>query len=59
MVWPLLADSWMVNAALVMKIEDVTKRFGIIIRAKTSVILYINRGVSDVRVEDVQLRGRS
>ena len=55
----LLADSWMVMAALVMKMEEVTQRFGINISAKKSEILYIGRGVSDVRVEDVQLRGQA
>ena len=37
----LLADSWMVMAALLMKMEEVTQRFGIIISAKKSKILYI------------------
>ena len=36
----------------------VTQRFGINIRAKQSEILDIGRGVSDFRVEDVQLRDR-
>ena len=55
----LLADSWMVMAALVMKMEQVTQRFGINISAKKSEILYIGRGDSDVRVEDVRLRGQA
>ena len=54
----LLADSWMVTAALVMKMEQVTQIFGINISAKKSEILYIGRGVSDFRVEDVQLIGQ-
>ena len=39
--------------------EGMTQRFGIIISAKKSHILYIGRGVSDVGVEDVQLRGQA
>ena len=53
----LLADSWMVMAALVMKMEQVTHRSGISISAKKSEILDIGRGKSDVRFEDLQLRG--
>ena len=40
-----------------MKMEEVTQRFGINISAKKNEFLYIGRGVSQVRVEDVQLRG--
>ena len=55
----LLADSWMVMAALVMKMETVTQRFGINISAKKSECLYVGSSESDVRVEDVQLRGQT
>ena len=54
----LLADSWMVMAAPLMKMEHVTQSYGINISAKKSEILYIVTGESDVRVKDVQLRGR-
>ena len=52
------ADSWMVMAARGMKMEEVTQRFGINISAKKSEILYIGRGVINVGVEDVQIRGQ-
>ena len=43
--------------ALVVKMEQLTQRFGINISAKKSEILHIGRGASDIKVEDVQLRG--
>ena len=46
-------------SALVMKVEEVTKRIGINVIAKKSENLDIGRGVSDVRLEDVQLRGQA
>ena len=49
----------MVMNAMVMKMEEVTQRFGINISTKKSEILYIERGVSNIRVEDVQLRGQT
>ena len=52
----LLSNSWMAMAALLMKMEEVTQRFGNI-RAKNREILHIGRSASDVRVEDVQLKG--
>ena len=55
----LLADSWIVMAALVKKMKQVMQRFGIRIGAEKSVILYIGRGEIDVRVEDVRPRGQA
>ena len=52
------ADSCIVMAAIVMKMEQATQRYGINISAKKTKILYIGRGESDVRVEGVQLRGQ-
>ena len=53
----LLADSWRVMVALVMKIEHVVLQgFGIDISAKKHEILYIGRAATDFRVEVVQLR---
>ena len=40
----LLADTWVVMVGMVMRMEEVTQRFGINISAKTSEILYIGRG---------------
>ena len=54
----LLADTWVVMASMVMRMEQVTQKFGINISAKKSEILYIGRGEGDVRIEDVQLRGQ-
>ena len=55
----LLADTWMVLAGMVMRMEMVTQRFGINISAKKSEVLYVGRGPGEVRVEDVTLRGET
>ena len=52
----LLADTWVVMVGMVMRMEEVTQRFGINISAKKSEILYIGRGEGDVRMEDMELR---
>ena len=39
----LLADSWQVMVAIVMKMEELTQRFGINISSRKSEVLYINR----------------
>ena len=52
----LLADTWVVMVGMVMRMEEVTQRFGINISAKRSEILYIGRGEGDVRMEDMELR---
>ena len=54
----LLADSWLVMVSMVMRMEEVTQRFGINISAKKSEVLYIGRGEGDVRIEDMELRGQ-
>ena len=54
----LLADSWLVMVAMVMRLEQVTQRFGINISARKSEVLFIGRGEGDVRMEDLQLRGQ-
>ena len=54
----LLADSWLVMVAMVMRMEQVTQRFGINISARKSEVLFIGRGEGDVRMEDLQLRGQ-
>ena len=54
----LLADTWVVMVAMVMRMEQVTQRFGINVSAKKSEILYIGRGEGDVRIEDMELRGQ-
>ena len=54
----LLADSWLVMVAMVMRMERVTQRFGINISARKSEVLFIGRGEGDVRMEDLQLRGQ-
>ena len=46
-------------AALMMKLEQVTQKFGINISAKNCEIFYIGRGESDVIIEVVQLRGQA
>ena len=53
----LLADSWLVMVAMVLKMEEVTQKFGINISARKSELLYIGRGEGNVRVEDISLRG--
>ena len=54
----LLADSWLVMVAMVMKMEEVTQSFGINISARKSELLYIGRDEGNVRVEDISLRGQ-
>ena len=54
----LLADSWLVMVAMVLRMEEVTQRFGINISARKSELLYIGRDEGDVRVEDISLRGQ-
>ena len=53
----LLADSWVVMVAMVMKMEQVTQRFGINISARKSEVLFIGRDEGDIRIEDLELRG--
>ena len=55
----LLADTWMVLASMVMRMEGVTQKFGINISAKKSEVMYVGRGSGEVRVEDVTLRGET
>ena len=40
----LLADTWGVMVGMVIRMEEVTQRFGIIISTKKREILYIGRG---------------
>ena len=54
----LIADTWLVLVAMVMRMEQVTQRFGINISAKKSEVMYIGRGEGDVRTEDMVLRGQ-
>ena len=54
----LLADSWMVMVSMVMKMEQVTQRFGINISARKSEVLFIGRDEGDIRMEDIELRGQ-
>ena len=54
----LLADSWLVMVAMVMRMEQVTQRFGINISAKKNEVLFIGHGEAEVRIEDLQLRGQ-
>ena len=53
----LLADSWVVMVSMVMKMEQVTQRFGINISARKSEVLFIGRD-GDIRMEDIELRGQ-
>ena len=39
-----------------MRMEEVTQRFGINISAKKSEVLHIGRGEGDIRMEDMELR---
>ena len=48
----------LVLVAMVMRMEQVTQRFGINISAKKSEVMYIGRGEGDVRTEDMVLRGQ-
>ena len=43
---------------MVLMMEELTQRFGNNVSAKKSEFLYIGRDVSDIRVEDVQLKGQ-
>ena len=53
----LMADTWQVLAALVMKMEEVTQRVGISISQKKSEVMVVGRDQEQLRVEDVELRG--
>ena len=54
----LIADTCLVLVAMVMRMEQVTQRFGINISAKKSEVMYIGRGEGDVRIQDMVLRGQ-
>ena len=54
----LLADTWVVMVGMVMKMEEVTQRFGINVSVKKSEVLYIGRGEGNVRIEDLEIRGQ-
>ena len=54
----LIADTCLVLVAMVMRMEQVTQRFGINISAKKSEVMYIGSGKGDVRTEDMVLRGQ-
>ena len=43
---------------MVMQMEEATQRFGINISAKKSEVWYIGKGKEDVRIEDIELRGK-
>ena len=49
----------MVLMGMILKMEEVTQRFGIDISANKSEILYNDRGESNVRLREVSLRGQS
>ena len=53
----LMADTWLVLAALVMKMEEVTQRVGINISQKKSEVMVIGREQEQLRTENVELRG--
>jgi len=53
----LMADTWLVLAALVVKMEEVTQRVGINISQKKSEVMVIGREQEQLRTENVELRG--
>ena len=50
----LLEVSWFVMVTVIMRMEQVTKRFGINKRERKSEISFIGRGEGNVRIEDIQ-----
>ena len=54
---PLQADSWLVQVAMFMRTEQVTKGFMINISGRKREVVFIGRGEGDVRMEGLQLRG--
>ena len=54
----LLADSWLVVVAMVIRMERVTQTFRINISAQKSEVMFIGRGEGDVSIEDLQLRAQ-
>ena len=53
----LMADTWQVLAALVMKMEEVTQRVGINISQKKSEVMVVGREQEQLSVQNVELRG--
>jgi hypothetical protein len=55
----LLADTWLVLVGLVVRMEEVTQRFGINISVKKSEVMCIGRGAENLNVEDLEFRGQT
>ena len=53
----LLADSWMVLALMLERMEEVTQDYGINISTKKTEVMCIRRELEQIRVEDVVMRG--
>ena len=53
----LLAGSWLVIVAVVMKMEEITQSFEGNISTRKSVLLYIGRNGLNIRIEEISLRG--
>ena len=54
----LQADTWVVLVVMVMRIQEVTQRFGKDISAKKVEVKFIGRGEGDVRIDYMVLRGQ-